>query len=188
MAIDIKSIQHPTPFFSYLHDVQQRQYPKERQLVNPYDKNLLYSIDKLSEGYTELYQSYDCVKELNKLIVSELGETICLITQPVSEESGILTHVVKMVSTKVHTKARVRQDDLNFLALEAQVLYYLDPKKVNARFHYKYMEFELKNAALVDKLIHLGFHNNKKVEAFRGRYEELKKRIEGNDYYSMIES
>ncbi len=186
MAIYIKSIQHPTPFFSYLHDVQQRQYPRERQLVNPNDKHLLYAKDRLTEGYTELYQNHNFTKDFNKLVASEIGETICLITQPVSDETGILTHVVKMVSTKVHTKARVREDDLNYLALEGEVLYYLDPKKVAARFHLKYMEFELRNAVVVEKLIQLGFHSHGKVETFRGQYEELKKRIEGNAYYSAI--
>jgi hypothetical protein len=186
MAIYIKSIQHPAPFFSYLHDVQQRHYPRERQLVNPNDKNLLYAKDRLSESYTELYQNYHLAKECHKLLAGEIGETICLITQPVSEVSGVLTHVVKMVSTKVHTKARVSEDDLNFLALEGKVLYYLDPKKVDARFHFKYMEFELKNARVVDQLIHLGFHNNRKIESFRGQYEELKKRVLSNEYYSEL--
>jgi hypothetical protein len=67
MAIYIKSIQHPTPFFSYLHDVQQRQYPRERQLVNPNDKHLLYAKDRLTEGYTELYQNQISPKTLTSL-------------------------------------------------------------------------------------------------------------------------
>ncbi len=113
--------------------------------------------------------------------------------------STLLTSALKVTqnSTKAMTVLKSSTGELQAISvkrfawlpnLSAKILYYLDPKKVNVRFHYKYMEFELKNAALVDKLIHLGFHNNKKVEAFRGRYEELKKRIEGNDYYSMIES